>query len=116
MNETSLDGSIADKEFKASFAACLAISKDGKWLFVVDEGNWRVVVLNAEALQKVSSISTGRYPFGLALSPMGPGCMSQILACLNIKPSPASAKASIRLEVFDSRRLDIHHRQREKAA
>ena len=68
-NETSLDGSIDGKEFKGSFAASLTISRDGKLLFVVDEGNWRVVVLNAETLAKVSSIETGRYPFGLALSP-----------------------------------------------
>jgi len=43
-NEASLDGLIGGKEFERSFAASLAISHDGKLLFVIDEGNWRVVV------------------------------------------------------------------------
>ena len=67
--EGSLDGAIGESEFEKSFAGALTVSKDGKWLFVVDEGNWRIVVLNAGTLQKVGYVSTGRYPFGLALSP-----------------------------------------------
>lgn len=67
----SLDGAIGDGSFDKSFAGALAISKDGKLLFVVDEGNWRVVVLNTDTLEKVAYVSTGRYPFGLALSPDG---------------------------------------------
>jgi YVTN family beta-propeller protein len=71
VNEASLDGPLNGKEFKASFSAALVISKDGKLLFVIDEANWRVVVLNAETLEKISSVATGRYPFGITLSPDG---------------------------------------------
>jgi len=69
--EASLDGKIGERTFNKSFAGALAISRDGKLLFVVDEGNWRVVVLNAETLEKLGWVGTGRYPFGLALSPDG---------------------------------------------
>ena len=69
--ETTLGGEINGKKFEKSFAGALVLSKDGKLLFVVDEGNWRVVVLNAETLEKVGWVGTGRYPFGLALSPDG---------------------------------------------
>ena len=69
--ETSLNGEVGGTKFEKSFAGALAISKDGKLLFVTDEGNWRVVVLNAETLEKIGNVRTGRYPFGLALSPDG---------------------------------------------
>ena len=75
VREVSLDGKIGDgksqSEFQKSFAGALSISRDGKLLFVVDEGNWRVVVLNAETLEKLGWGGTGRYPFGIALSPDG---------------------------------------------
>lgn len=71
LKEASLDGELDGQKFEKSFAGAMAISEDGKHLFVVDEGNWRVVVLSAETLEKVGSVRTGRYPFGLALSPDG---------------------------------------------
>ena len=69
--EGSLDGAIGESRYEKSFAGALAISNDGKLLFVVDEGNWRVVVLSAETLEKKGSVKTGRYPFGIALSKDG---------------------------------------------
>lgn len=69
--EGSLDGEVGVKNFEKSFAGALTVSKNGKLLFVVDEANWRVVVFDAEALKAIGSVSTGRYPFGVALSPDG---------------------------------------------
>ncbi len=81
--EVSLDGLIhqagpshADlkdtrKEFKGSFAATLAISADGKTIYALDQGNWRVVVIDALRMERLASIATGSYPFGIALSPDG---------------------------------------------
>ena len=71
--ELSLDGATAGKEYKHSFAATLAASADGKTLFVLDQANWRIVILNAdgERLDRIASIPTGRYPYSLALSPDG---------------------------------------------
>ena len=69
--EALLNGEMGGRKFEKSFAGALAISRDGKFLFVIDEGNWRVVVLNAESMEKSGWVGTGRYPFGLALSPDG---------------------------------------------
>jgi YVTN family beta-propeller protein len=69
--EVSLDGPLSGNNFGGSFAATLVVSADGKTLYALDQGNWRVVVLDAERMVRIASIATGAYPFGLALSPDG---------------------------------------------
>jgi YVTN family beta-propeller protein len=69
--EVSLDGQTAGKDFSGSFAATLIISADGKTLYALDQGNWRIVVIDAAGMQRVASVATGSYPFGLTLSPDG---------------------------------------------
>ena len=54
-----------------SFAATLILSADGKTLYALDQGNWRIVILDAATLTRIAEIPTGSYPFGLALSPDG---------------------------------------------
>jgi YVTN family beta-propeller protein len=71
VREVSLDGALGGKDFSGSFAATLVVSEDGKTIYALDQGNWRVVVLNAANLEKIASVATGTYPFGLALSPDG---------------------------------------------
>jgi YVTN family beta-propeller protein len=61
----------AKPEVHGSFAATLIVSADGKTLYALDQGNWRVVVLDAAKLERIAEIPTGSYPFGLALSPDG---------------------------------------------
>lgn len=71
----SLDGPIATpggvKQGKWSFAATLVVSADGKTLYALDQGNWRVVILDAATLKRIAEVATGSYPFGIALSPDG---------------------------------------------
>jgi YVTN family beta-propeller protein len=69
--ELSLDGPTGDKDYSGSFAATLVLSADGKTIYALDQGNWRVVVIDTASMQRVASIETGTYPFGLALSPDG---------------------------------------------
>lgn len=70
--EVSLDGPIAGaKDASGSFAATLVVSADGKTLYALDQGNWRIVILDAMKLERIAEIPTGSYPFGLALSPDG---------------------------------------------
>ena len=69
--EVSLDGTVAGKDFAGSFAATLTVSADGKTLYALDQGNWRIVVLDAAKLERMASVATGAYPFGLTLSPDG---------------------------------------------
>lgn len=69
--EVSLDGTLDGKAYSSSFAATLTVSADGKTLYALDQGNWRIVVVDAARLQRIAQAPTGRYPFGLALSPDG---------------------------------------------
>jgi YVTN family beta-propeller protein len=69
--EVALDGAIAGQDFSGSFAATLIVSADGKTLYALDQGNWRIVLIDAATMQRIASIATGNYPFGLALSPDG---------------------------------------------
>jgi YVTN family beta-propeller protein len=69
--ELSLDGPTESKDYSGSFAATLVLSADGKTIYALDQGNWRVVIIDAASMQRIASIETGTYPFGLALSPDG---------------------------------------------
>jgi YVTN family beta-propeller protein len=70
-DDVSLDGPLGGEEFAGSFAASLVLSKDGKTIYVLDQANWRIVVLDAERMERIASVPTGAYPFGLAPSPDG---------------------------------------------
>jgi len=69
--EISLDGPTAGKQSTGSFAATLIASIDGRTLYALDQGNWRIVIIDAHSLTRIAEIPTGSYPFGLALSPDG---------------------------------------------
>jgi YVTN family beta-propeller protein len=60
-----------EHDFQGSFAATLAVSADGKTLYALDQGNWRIVILDAATLARIASIPTGNYPYALAVSPDG---------------------------------------------
>ncbi len=64
-----LDGIVGGKTFKGSFAATVIVSSSGRWLYALDQGNWRVVVIDAVSRERIASVETGAYPFALALSP-----------------------------------------------
>ena len=47
----------------------MVMTKDGKRLFVVDQMNFRIVVIDLEKEKVLHNIPTGRYPFGITFSP-----------------------------------------------
>jgi YVTN family beta-propeller protein len=55
--------------FEDSFAGDLALSRDGRRLFVVDQFNYRLVTVDVESRKVVQSVRVGRNPFAVALSP-----------------------------------------------
>ncbi len=69
--EVSLDEPLGGTNYSGSFAATLVVSENGKTIYALDQGNWRIVILDAAKLQPIASIPTGSYPFGVALSPDG---------------------------------------------
>jgi YVTN family beta-propeller protein len=66
-----LDGTFQGKTYANSLTASLQLSPDGRRLYVLDLAHFRLVILDTESKQIVSSIAVGRMPFGLALSPDG---------------------------------------------
>jgi YVTN family beta-propeller protein len=67
----SLNGPLAGANYSESFAANLALSRDGRFLYVIDQGNWRLVVIDTAARECVAMISTGANPLAMALSDDG---------------------------------------------
>jgi YVTN family beta-propeller protein len=66
-----LDGPVAGSNYANSYAASVIASPGGNTLYALDQGNWRIVVIDARTRQRIASIPTGRYPFIIALSPDG---------------------------------------------
>ena len=56
-------------EFKDSYAGDIAMDAERGILYVVDQANFRVAVIDAKARQVVASVKVGRLPFAVALSP-----------------------------------------------
>lgn len=65
----SLNGDTAGRTFNESFTSSLVLSADGHTLYVLDQGNWRVVGIDTASGKRISSFETGANPFELALSP-----------------------------------------------
>lgn len=57
------------KSFVHGYLGDLRLSRDGKTLYAVDQSNFRMLVIDVEGQKVLRSIETGRYPFGIALSP-----------------------------------------------
>ncbi len=60
---------IENEDFTHGYLGDMALSKDGKTLYVVDQINFRLIVIDTEKQVVTANIPTGRYPFGVTLSP-----------------------------------------------
>ena len=66
-----INGAFQGKAYPNSTTAELRLSRDGHNLYVLDFAHFRLVVLDTQSRQIVSSTPVGRLPLGLALSPDG---------------------------------------------
>ncbi len=60
---------LNDARWKDSYIGEIALDSVGKYLYACDQANFRLVVIDAAGRRPVASVSVGRYPFGVALSP-----------------------------------------------
>jgi YVTN family beta-propeller protein len=67
--EISLNGSFDGRRYEDSFVGDIVLSKDGTRLFVLDQSNYRFVIVDLTAGKVAASIPVGRCPFGLGISP-----------------------------------------------
>ncbi|HLK19723.1 MAG TPA: beta-propeller fold lactonase family protein, partial [Bryobacteraceae bacterium] len=56
---------------KDAFASNLALSRDGRFLYVVDQGNWRIAVIDTAVSKLVTVVPTGANPLAIAISEDG---------------------------------------------
>ncbi len=61
--------SLNDARWQNSFSGELAMTRDGRRLFVLDQANYRVVTIDPAKREVVNTVPAGRAPFSLALSP-----------------------------------------------
>ncbi len=71
LDSISLDGSFGGKIYRHSLTGELKLSPQGRHLFILDLAHFRLVVMDTQAKQIISSTPVGRLPFGLALAPDG---------------------------------------------
>lgn len=67
----SVDCSVAEGGLKTpdGYIGDMKLSKDGRYLYAVDQMLFRMIVIDTKLKKIVASAKTGRYPFGIILSP-----------------------------------------------
>jgi YVTN family beta-propeller protein len=71
LGEISCNRSFDDRDYSDAYIGDLVLNKAGTRLYAIDQIGFRMVVIDTKTLQVIHNASTGRYPFGIALSPDG---------------------------------------------
>lgn len=68
---SDIDANIdfAGRIYEDSYVGDLTLSRDGKTLYAVDQTNFRLLIIDTGAQAVINSVPTGRYPFGVTLTP-----------------------------------------------
>ena len=66
----SVDCSVSEDgtKFPDGYIGDMTLSKDGNYIFAVDQTNFRLVIVDTRKMQVINSVPVGRYPFGVALT------------------------------------------------
>ena len=60
---------VDGQKYEHGYLGDLRLTRDGKWIFAVDQSNYRLLVIDVENRRVARSIGVGRSPFGITLSP-----------------------------------------------
>lgn len=71
LQRVSLNVSCGGKAWQGSMIGDIRLSPDEKMLYILDQFNFRMVMLNTENDSVQGYIPTGRFPLGIAISPDG---------------------------------------------
>ncbi|MFK7921447.1 MAG: alkaline phosphatase family protein [Bacteroidia bacterium] len=61
----------AQQDFTHAYIGDMVLSQDGKTLYAVDQIGFRIVVIDPASGELLAHLPSGRYPFGIELSPQG---------------------------------------------
>jgi YVTN family beta-propeller protein len=59
----------SDNDYSHGYIGDMVLSKDGFTLYVVDQINFRMVIIDLQSEKILHNVPVGRYPFGITLSP-----------------------------------------------
>lgn len=62
---------VGEHDFTDGYIGDMVLSTDGKTLYAVDQIGFRMMIIDTETNEITANIPTGRYPFGICLSPDG---------------------------------------------
>lgn len=67
----SIDCSVSEQGMETSdgYIGDMKLTKDGRFLYAVDQMLFRLIVFDTRLKRIIASVKTGRYPFGIVLSP-----------------------------------------------
>ncbi|MBI1770705.1 MAG: bifunctional YncE family protein/alkaline phosphatase family protein [Bacteroidetes bacterium] len=69
INEILCNKSFDGADYSDGYLGDMVLTADGSTLYVVDQINFRIVVIDSKTNKVIDNVKTGRYPFCLALSP-----------------------------------------------
>jgi YVTN family beta-propeller protein len=67
--EINCNKSFDGTDYSDGYIGDMVLSKDGSKLYAVDQIGFRMMVIDTKTNQVIHNVKTGRYPFGIALSP-----------------------------------------------
>lgn len=67
--EINCNKTFDDRDFSDGYIGDLVLTKDGSRIYAVDQIGFRLIVADVKTRQVIHNVATGRYPFGVTLSP-----------------------------------------------
>jgi len=69
LGEISCNVSFDDQDYSDGYIGDMVLNKEGTLLYAVDQIGFRMMVIDTKTNKVIRNVKTGRYPFGIALSP-----------------------------------------------
>nr|HPH47099.1 YncE family protein [Chryseolinea sp.] len=69
LGEILCDKSFDGTDYSDAYIGDLVLNKDGSRLYAIDQIGFRMMVIDTKTNKVIHNVETGRYPFGIALSP-----------------------------------------------
>ncbi len=69
IGEITCNKSFDDTDYSDGYIGDMVLNKKGDRLYVVDQIGFRMIVIDTEKKEVIHNVKTGRYPFGITLSP-----------------------------------------------
>ncbi|HEV8514995.1 MAG TPA: bifunctional YncE family protein/alkaline phosphatase family protein [Cyclobacteriaceae bacterium] len=69
LGEINCNKSFDNNDYNDGYIGDMVMNKDGSRLYAIDQIGFRMMIVDTKTNQVIQNVKTGRYPFGIALSP-----------------------------------------------